>query len=101
MLREQADMTEQSAAAMDEYELGDTRRRINNLLQQGCPVDGLTIDEAKTVLAALSGVYRARHEDVTMTVSLAVRLSSGGTVFESSWSLPAGGALPGAWTARR
>jgi hypothetical protein len=88
-LRALADTVEQRADAMDVCELHDTRWRINNLLQHGCPVDELTIDEAKAVLATLAGVFRARQGDCTLTVVLTIKSPSGGPdIITSDWSLP-------------
>lgn len=46
---------------MQDYQLGDTHRRIRNVLNVA-PAQSWTVDESQQVLAALAGIVRARQE---------------------------------------
>jgi hypothetical protein len=74
-------------AVRDKIKLNDTRRRIDNLLQQVCPVAELALDEAEVLLAALGGIVRARQGDGSLTVGVAIKSPSGGPHVVASWSL--------------
>lgn len=68
---------------MRQYELDDTNRRIRNILKLH-PQDDWTLDEARAVLATLSGIVRVRQGsgDVGLRVAVSLTEPSGQLVDE-------------------
>jgi hypothetical protein len=64
--------------AMRRYELNDTNRRIRNILD-AYPQDDWELDEARAMLATLSGIVRVRQGrgDVGLRVSVALTKPTG------------------------
>lgn len=61
-------------AAMDQCELDDINRRIRNIADSH-PQDSWSLDEAKAVLATLSGIVRVRQGDGDVGLRVVVSLT--------------------------
>jgi hypothetical protein len=78
---------EQLEAKRYEYQLRDTQRRIDNILD-AYPLDDWTPDEARAMLAALSGMVRVPQGDGVVGVTVTITSQSGGPDIEVSTHLP-------------
>jgi hypothetical protein len=75
-----------TSAEMDRIELDDMLRRIRNIVD-AYPQGSWRLDEAKAVLAALSGMVRVRQGDGALCVTVTVASQSGGPDIEVSTRL--------------
>lgn len=76
----------QRETRMREYALRDTHRRIRNI-EDAYPRDSWTLDEARAVHAALSGIVRARQGCGGVCVTVMIASQSGGPDLEVSTRL--------------
>jgi hypothetical protein len=75
---------------MCEYQLRDTHRRIENIIRV-CPAAEWTLEEARAVLATLSGIVRVRQGDGELHVAVTITQQSGNHI-EASTRVPHAGA---------